>query len=176
MCPSDSPGQHAAAQERMQPVFAQDIIERLFDFSPDAILVTDGRGIVRAANPRTEELFGYSSHELIGQSIEMLVPARFRGSHPRHRENYGAAPAHAADGRGAQSLRPAQRRHGISRRYHAQADRDRCRSGGDELYPRRDGAKGGAGGAAASTTSGCAPSSRASASTPSICSTATATC
>ena len=92
MCPSDSPGQHTAAQERMRPVFAQDTIERLFEFSPDAILISDSRGVVRAANPRTEELFGYSSHELIGQSIEMLVPARFRGIHPRHRENYSAAP------------------------------------------------------------------------------------
>ena len=47
---------------------------------------------MRAANPRAEELFGYSSQELIGQPVEMLVPARFRGGHPRHRENYSAAP------------------------------------------------------------------------------------
>ena len=92
MCPSDSPGQHAVAQERMQPGFAQSTIERLFEFSPDAILIADGDGVMRAANPRAEELFGYSSQELIGQPVEMLVPARFRGNHPRHRENYNAAP------------------------------------------------------------------------------------
>ncbi len=89
---SDSPGQHAVAQEGMQPVFAQDTIERLFEFSPDAILIADGEGVMRAANPRVEELFGYSSQELIGQRVEMLVPARFRGNHPRHREDYNAAP------------------------------------------------------------------------------------
>jgi formate hydrogenlyase transcriptional activator len=89
---SDSPGQHAAAQEHVQPGFAQSTIERLFEFSPDAILIADGDGVMRAANPRTEELFGYSSQELIGQPVEMLVPARFRRNHPRHRENYNAAP------------------------------------------------------------------------------------
>ena len=47
---------------------------------------------MRAANPRAEELFGYASEELIGQQVEMLVPARFRGGHPRHRENYSAHP------------------------------------------------------------------------------------
>jgi PAS domain S-box-containing protein len=47
---------------------------------------------VRAANPRAEQLFGYASEELIDQQVEMLVPARFRGGHPRHRENYSAHP------------------------------------------------------------------------------------
>jgi PAS domain S-box-containing protein len=92
MALSDFPGQHADAHERSRPGFAQDTIERLFEFSPDAILVTDGNGVVRAANPRAGELFGYASEELIDQQVEMLVPARFRGGHPRHRENYSAHP------------------------------------------------------------------------------------
>ena len=68
------------------------MIEQLFDFSPDAILITDNRGVIRDANPRTGEMFGYSPEELIGHPIEMLVPQRFRASHPRHRENYEAHP------------------------------------------------------------------------------------
>jgi formate hydrogenlyase transcriptional activator len=92
MGPSDSPTQHADAQERAHPGFAQNTIDRLFEFSPDGILVSDGNGVMRAANPRAEELFGYASQELIGQFVEMLVPARFRGNHPHHRENYGAHP------------------------------------------------------------------------------------
>ncbi len=82
MGPSDSPGQDAAATKNVEPKFAQNTIERLFEFSPDAILVTDADGVMRAANPRAEELFGYSAQELIGKPIEMLVPARFRGGHP----------------------------------------------------------------------------------------------
>jgi len=92
MAPSDSPEQDVGAQERVHPGFAQNTIERLFEFSPDAILVSDGNGVMRAANPRAEELFGYASEELIGQPVEMLVPARFRNGHPRHRENYSAHP------------------------------------------------------------------------------------
>jgi len=68
------------------------MIEQLFDFSPDAILITDNRGVIRDANPRTGEMFGYSPEELIGHPIETLVPQRFRGAHPRHRENYEAHP------------------------------------------------------------------------------------
>ncbi len=92
MGPSGSPGQHVTAHERMQPGFAQSTIERLFEYSPDAILITDGSGKMRAANPRAEELFGYSSQELIGRPVEILVPARFRRIHPGHREDYSAAP------------------------------------------------------------------------------------
>jgi formate hydrogenlyase transcriptional activator len=90
--PSDSPGRATTAEDRTESDFAQSTIERLFEFSPDAIVVTDGDGIMRRANPRAEELFGYASQELIGQSVELLIPARFRGIHPRHRENYIAAP------------------------------------------------------------------------------------
>jgi PAS domain S-box-containing protein len=89
---SDSPKQGAAEEVRVPSRFAQTTIERLFEFSPDAILVTDGSGIVRAANPRAQELFGYTGEELTGQPIEVLVPARFRSGHPAHRENYGAHP------------------------------------------------------------------------------------
>ncbi len=92
MGPSDFPPQGTAARRFVEPGFAQNTIERLYEFSPDAILVTDKDGIMRSANPRAEELFGYSAQELIGQPIEILVPARFRDGHPRHRENYNAHP------------------------------------------------------------------------------------
>ena len=90
---SDSPEQDAAARagnERAE--FAQFALENLFDISPDAILVTDAAGKIRAANPRSSELFGYTQAELMGKSIEDLVPERFRRHHPSHRENYHAHP------------------------------------------------------------------------------------
>ncbi|MFP5248891.1 MAG: PAS domain S-box protein, partial [Acidobacteriota bacterium] len=78
--------------DRAPARFGQATIEQLFDFSPDAILIADSRGIIRDANPRTGEMFLYSPEELIGHPVEMLVPQRFRGAHPRHRENYHAHP------------------------------------------------------------------------------------
>lgn len=73
-------------------MFEQFASETLFDLSPDAILVTDAEGIIRAANPRTAELFGYPLAELIGLPVESLVPERFRGRHPSHERDRGVAP------------------------------------------------------------------------------------
>jgi formate hydrogenlyase transcriptional activator len=93
MRPYDSPEQDATAgppADRIQ--FAQSALSNLFAFSPDAIFVTEPDGIIRAANPRATELFGYSEAELVGMKVEALVPERFRRDHPSHRENYHAHP------------------------------------------------------------------------------------
>ncbi len=90
---SDSPEEAAAAtpaHDRAE--LAQFALENLFDVSPDAIFVTDAQGVIRGANPRAVELFGHTQAEFLGQPIENLVPARFRGRHPSHRENYDAHP------------------------------------------------------------------------------------
>ncbi len=90
---SDSPEKDAAAPaEDERAALAQSALENLFDVSPDAIFVTDAAGVIRGANPRAAELFGYTQGELFGQPIENLVPERFRGRHPSHRENYNAHP------------------------------------------------------------------------------------
>ena len=93
MCPSELPEPGATAAENHAAAdLAQATIEHLFEICPDAILITDSKGVVRNANPRAEELFGYAAEELIGQKVEVLVPSRFREGHPRHRENYDAHP------------------------------------------------------------------------------------
>ncbi|HUA91897.1 MAG TPA: sigma 54-interacting transcriptional regulator [Terracidiphilus sp.] len=93
MCPSELPESGPTAEEQRIPVsLAQITIEHLFEICPDGILVTDHDGIVRNANPRAEELFGYTREELIGLPVDRLVPERFRAAHPGHRENYNAHP------------------------------------------------------------------------------------
>jgi PAS domain S-box-containing protein len=89
---SDSPEKDAAAVKHVRAEFAKFALESLFQFSPDAFLVTDAEGIIRGANPRAAEVFGYAQAELIGQPIENLVPERFRKAHPNHRESYTAHP------------------------------------------------------------------------------------
>jgi formate hydrogenlyase transcriptional activator len=76
----------ANTSEHAKPIF-----EKLFEFSPDAIIVTDANGLILQANPQTEHLFGYSRKELQGNIIEILVPQRFRQTHPKHREGYYAS-------------------------------------------------------------------------------------
>ena len=76
------------------------MFEKLFEFSPDAILVTDLKGRIRGANTESENLFGYRREELIDQPIEILIPARFRSRHPAYRENYATHPRTRAMGAG----------------------------------------------------------------------------
>lgn len=62
----------------------------LFEFSPDAILVANRDGGIADVNAQLENFFGYSRSELIGQPVEILIPERFRGTHPKHRTEYVA--------------------------------------------------------------------------------------
>lgn len=67
--------------------------EVVFHASPDAILVVRGNGLIRDANPEAEAMFGWSRDEMVGQSVEMLVPAALRDVHRRHRSAYRRRPA-----------------------------------------------------------------------------------
>lgn len=60
----------------------------LVDTAPDAILVTERTGKILLANAQAVRLFGYSHEELIGNSIEILVPDQSRAAHVQQRENY----------------------------------------------------------------------------------------
>jgi len=89
---SDSPEQDAAALRQGRTEFARFAVENLFEISPDAFVITDPDGVIRGVNPRAAELFGYTQAELIGRPVDTLVPERFRGRHPGHRENFSAHP------------------------------------------------------------------------------------
>lgn len=64
----------------------------LLDGAPDAMLVIDEGGVILRSNRRTEELFGYDRHDLVGHRVELLVPKRFRGDHMGERERFSRAP------------------------------------------------------------------------------------
>jgi PAS domain S-box-containing protein len=60
----------------------------LVQAAPNAIVMVDRTGKIILVNSQAERLFGHSPEELMGQSIEMLVPERFRGEHPGYRKNF----------------------------------------------------------------------------------------
>ncbi|MBV8141427.1 MAG: PAS domain S-box protein [Verrucomicrobia bacterium] len=64
----------------------------LFQSAPDAIVTVDARGRIDRVNNQTEAMFGYTSPELRGQRIEILMPARFKAGHLRHRASYVREP------------------------------------------------------------------------------------
>ena len=60
----------------------------LLEAAPDAIVIVDEAGRIALVNAQAERLFGYTRDDLIGRRIEMLVPARDRARHERHRGGY----------------------------------------------------------------------------------------
>lgn len=71
----------------MSPTNSKHFRERL-EGTPDAVLVADEDGTIVAVNSRAEELFGYSSDDILGHKVEFLVPKRLRSPHVRHRRRY----------------------------------------------------------------------------------------
>jgi diguanylate cyclase (GGDEF)-like protein/PAS domain S-box-containing protein len=80
------------------------------DSSPCATIVVDEEGSIVVANKEAARLFGYPPEELIGQSIEVLVPTQLRPDHAAHRAQFGAAPDGRPMGRRRDLM--AQRRDG----------------------------------------------------------------
>ncbi|MCA0447077.1 MAG: PAS domain S-box protein [Bacteroidetes bacterium] len=56
--------------------------------TPDAIVIVDGKGVITFVNDQTEVLFGYPPSELVGQTMEILIPEHHRPHHPAHREGF----------------------------------------------------------------------------------------
>jgi PAS domain S-box-containing protein len=74
---------------------AQRVGERyseLLDSVPDAIVIVDESGRVVLFNGQAEKVFGHSRAEVIGTSIETLLPARYRNAHLGHRLRYFGTP------------------------------------------------------------------------------------
>lgn len=68
--------------------------------SPAAMIMTDSEGIVRFANAESERMFGYTNEELIGKSVDLLVPARLRQNHASLRQGFLATPSKRPMGSG----------------------------------------------------------------------------
>ena len=60
----------------------------LLEAAVHSIVVVDERGKIVLVNARAEALFAYSGGELIGESVEILVPERFRESHGGQRQQF----------------------------------------------------------------------------------------
>jgi PAS domain S-box-containing protein len=65
---------------------------QILEAAPDAMIVVGAETGILLANAQAEALFGYKKRELLGKSIETLIPPRFRAGHPDHRRNFFAHP------------------------------------------------------------------------------------
>ena len=66
---------------------------RLLESVPDAIVVVDSAGTIVYANQLVEQVFGFAPCDLVGQSVELLLPEQARTQHRRHRRAYEQARA-----------------------------------------------------------------------------------
>lgn len=76
----------------------------LFEFSPDAIVLTNQDGLIVKTNRQVATMFGWATDELLGQPIEILMPAHLRADHPRLRKSYLQSAVPRAMGGGRSDL------------------------------------------------------------------------
>ncbi len=72
----------------------------LLDSTPDPIIIIDNSGTILLSNLQTQQVFGYSKEELVGQKVEVLIPERFKGNHVSHRTSFFKAPKTRSMGSG----------------------------------------------------------------------------
>ena len=70
------------------PVLGEDSFRRVVEWAPSAMVMIDTSGIMVLVNAQTERMFDYGRDALIGKSVEMLVPERFRQHHRMFRAGY----------------------------------------------------------------------------------------
>jgi len=91
---SDHP--HFLNQHPQKPISIStrttELFSALLESAPDAMLIADEHGTILLANSQTEKLFGYSREELIGQTVERLMPPHFREAHTKHRGEFFSTP------------------------------------------------------------------------------------
>lgn len=88
MTPADKPSNQLAPAQDVDPRWYRDLVES----APDGMILIDADGRIVLVNAQAERLFGYRRDDLLGQSVEALVPEKYRGGHLRHREGFFAEP------------------------------------------------------------------------------------
>lgn len=88
--------------ESLEPLsnLGEERLRLIVEAAPCGMIMVDELGLVVLVNSQVERMFGYSREELLGQSIDLLVPASVRDKHPCHRAAFLADPKARAMGVG----------------------------------------------------------------------------
>jgi PAS domain S-box-containing protein len=63
----------------------------IFEFANEAIVTADSNGLISLFNPAAERIFGYKEEEVLGRSLEILMPLSLRPLHERHMRTFVAS-------------------------------------------------------------------------------------
>lgn len=66
----------------------ENLFRALLESAPDPMIITDTEGRITLINTQTEQIFGYSKADLIGKTIEVLIPEMLQSTHVQHRQQY----------------------------------------------------------------------------------------
>jgi PAS domain S-box-containing protein len=77
---------------RMALMRSEATARALFESAAEAILLVETSGRIVLANAAAERMFGYTSEELIGSELELLLPDHARPRHVEHRQRFFAEP------------------------------------------------------------------------------------
>jgi PAS domain S-box-containing protein len=87
-----APNPEAQGRAGYQESSLESRYRKLLHAAPDAILEVNEEGRILILNEAVERMFGYSRAELLGLSVDQLVPASMRGGHAQHRDAYAKRP------------------------------------------------------------------------------------
>lgn len=85
-------GVFAAARDVTESRRAEQRFRTLIESAPDAMVLANQEGIILLVNNQTESLFGYTREEILGKSVEIFVPKRYRDAHPGNRAKFFGEP------------------------------------------------------------------------------------
>ena len=105
-----------SSRKRLEERFRQ-----VVESAPNAMVMISSAGKIEMVNAQAERVFGYARKEMLGQPIEMLVPARFRANHPNLRGSFFGKPVSRPMGAGRDL-------YGLKKRRQRVPDRDRART------------------------------------------------
>ena len=64
----------------------------ILDIAQDAVIAINEQQYITLFNQGAEKIFGYTSREIIGQPLALLLPVRYAGGHPSHIQTFADSP------------------------------------------------------------------------------------
>src|SRR3989304_4799833 len=83
---------HQSSESKIDIDLEKGNFRLVVELVPNAILMVNQKGEIILVNSQAEKLFGYNREELIGQSVEILVPDRFRSKHSEYSKSFFVNP------------------------------------------------------------------------------------